>query len=132
MTGLSSTSPEVRPLPPTYDMGVQYIYSAVNLVNSTTSYEYNLRTRMYLQPTFSYQTLQRLQTVNRGALVGLTTTKKLSFERREVPSGTSLFDLAGAALKDPPSAPFILDALVTELSTQTKYVPPFAKQVCHR
>ena len=77
---------------------------------------------MYLQPTFSFQTLQRLQTVNRNALLALTTTKKLLFEKREVPTGTSLFDLVGVALKDPTSAPVILDALMTELSTQVKYV----------
>lgn len=77
---------------------------------------------MYLQPTFSYQTLQRLQTVNREALLGLTTAKKLVFEKREVPGGTNLFDLVGVALKDPALAPVILDALMAELSTQTKYV----------
>jgi small subunit ribosomal protein S29 len=100
----------------------------VNLVNSTTPYEYDLRTRLYLQPTFSYQILQRLQTVNRAALVGLTTTKKLVFEKREVPGGTSLFDLVGVALKDPTSAPVILDALMSELSTQTKYASLFSHE----
>lgn len=93
----------------------------MNLVNSTTSYEYDLRTRTYIQPTFSYQTLQRLQTVNRDTLLGLTTTKRLVFEKREVPNGTSLFDLVGVALKDPSLAPVVLDALMVELSAQTKY-----------
>jgi small subunit ribosomal protein S29 len=54
--------------------------------------------------------------------MGLTVTKKLVFEKREVPSGTTLFDFVGVALKDPTSAPVILDALMTELSTQTKYL----------
>lgn len=100
---------------------VIYIPQAINLINSTTPYEYDLRTRTYIQPTFSYHTLQQLQTVNRDALLRLSTTKKLVFERREVPSGTNLFDLVGVALKDPPSAPVVLDALMTELSTQTKH-----------
>jgi small subunit ribosomal protein S29 len=94
----------------------------VNLVNSTTSYEYDLRTRTYVQPTFSYQTLQRLQTVNSNSLLGLTTSKRLIFEKREVPNGSTLFDLVGVALKDPSLAPVILDALMVELSAQTKYL----------
>ncbi|RDB15895.1 37S ribosomal protein S23, mitochondrial [Hypsizygus marmoreus] len=100
---------------------VIYIPRAVKLVNSTTSYEYDLRTRTYLQPKFAFQTLQRLQTVNKYALSGLTTSKKLVFEKREIPLGTNLADLVGAALKDPPLAPLILDALMTELSIQTKH-----------
>jgi len=93
---------------------------AVNLVNSTTTYEYDLRTRTYLQPKFSFQTLQRLRTVNLTALTGLTTTKKLVLEKREVPLGTSLADLIGVALKEAPLSPIILEALMAELSIQTK------------
>jgi small subunit ribosomal protein S29 len=93
----------------------------VNLINSTTPYEYDLRTQTYLQPKFAYQTLQRLQTVNSALLMTLTTQRKFVFERREVPLGTSLFDFIGVALKDPTSAPIILDALVSELGAQTKY-----------
>jgi small subunit ribosomal protein S29 len=103
---------------------VVYIPRAVNLVNSTTPYEYDLRTQTYVQPAFAFQTLQRLQTVNAAPLQTLTTQKKHVFEKREVPQGTSLFDLVGVALKDPSSSPVILDTLMTELSTQTKYVLP--------
>ncbi|KAF9464923.1 mitochondrial ribosomal death-associated protein 3-domain-containing protein [Collybia nuda] len=103
------------------DWIVVYIPRAVNLVNSTTPYEYDLRTQTYLQPTFAFQTLQRLQTVNSVTLSALTTHKKLVFEKREVPQGTSLFDLVGVALKDPASAPVILDSLMSELSVQTKH-----------
>lgn len=104
------------------DWIVVYIPRAVNLVNSTTPYDYDLRTQTYLQPAFAFQTLQRLQTVNSTTLSALTTHKKFVFEKREVPQGTSLFDLVGVALKDPASAPVILDALMAELSVQTKYV----------
>ena len=66
-----------------------------------------------------------MQTVNDLALRGLTLSKRFVFEKREVSAGTSLSDLIGVALKDPSSAAVILDALIAELSLQTKYVSSF-------
>lgn len=96
------------------------VLSAVNLVNSTTPHAYDLRTQTYLQPVFAFQTLQRLLSVNSATLATLQTQRKLMFEKREVPIGTSLTDLIGVGLKDPASAPVVLDALMTELEQQTK------------
>lgn len=96
------------------------VCSAVNLVNSTTGYTYDLRTQTYIQPQFAYQTLQRALSVNNGILSSLNTLKKHSFEKRELPIGSPLTDLISLGLKDIPSAPAVLDALMAELGQQTK------------
>ncbi|KAF5386123.1 hypothetical protein D9615_002174 [Tricholomella constricta] len=108
------------------DWIVLYIPRAKKLVDSTTPHEYDLRTRTYFQPAFSFQTLQRLQAANHSKLSALTTQKKHVFQKREVPLGTNLTDLIGVALKDPPLAPLILEAVMSELSTQTKSPVLFA------
>ncbi|KAG5637829.1 hypothetical protein H0H81_003100 [Sphagnurus paluster] len=108
------------------DWIVLYIPRAVKLVDSTTPHEYDLRTRTYFQPAFSFQTLQRLQAANHAKLTALTTHKKHIFEKREVPLGTNLSDLINVALKDPPLAPLILEAVMSELSIQTKSPVLFA------
>ncbi|KAF8625521.1 hypothetical protein AX17_006833 [Amanita inopinata Kibby_2008] len=100
---------------------VLFIPRGVNLVNSTTTYIYDLRTQTYLQPSFAYQTLQRTLSVNSSLLSTLSTTKKLAFEKRELPIGTSLTDLIGVGLKDVSAAPAVLDALMVELGQQTKH-----------
>ncbi|KAK2459245.1 hypothetical protein APHAL10511_008722 [Amanita phalloides] len=100
---------------------VIYIPRGVNLVNSTTPYAYDLRTRTYLQPQFAFQTLQRTLSVNQHLLSSLQTSKKHVFEKRELPVGSSIVDLIGIGIKDALSAPFILDALVNELGQQTKH-----------
>ncbi|KAF8623781.1 hypothetical protein AX15_006191 [Amanita polypyramis BW_CC] len=100
---------------------VVYIPRAVNLVNSTTPYAYDLRTQTYLQPQFAFQTLQRTLSVNNNLLSTLHTTKKLVFEKRELPVGSSLTDLIAVGLKDTSAAPAVLDAFMTELSQQTKH-----------
>ncbi|KAG5642823.1 hypothetical protein DXG03_002082 [Asterophora parasitica] len=110
----------------TNDWIVLYIPRAKKLVDSTTPHEYDLRTRTYFQPAFSFQTLQRLQAANHAKLSALTTQKKHIFEKREVPLGTSLADLIGVAVKEPSLAPLILEAVMSELSTQTKNPVLFA------
>ncbi|KAM6496503.1 mitochondrial carrier protein [Amanita muscaria] len=100
---------------------VIYIPRGVNLVNSSTPYAYDLRTQTYLQPQFAFQTLQRTLSVNSSILSSLHTTKKLFFEKRELPVRSSLTDLIAIGLKDASSAPAVLDALMTELGQQIKY-----------
>lgn len=108
------------------DWIVIYIPRAVKLVDSTTPYEYDLRTQTYLQPAFSFQTLRRLQAANHTKLSALTTQKKHVFEKREVPLGTNLTDLIGVAMKEPSLAALILETVMSELSTQTKSPVLFA------
>ncbi|KAF8672523.1 hypothetical protein AX14_005554 [Amanita brunnescens Koide BX004] len=103
------------------DWVVIYIPRAVNLVNSTTGYSYDLKTQTFIQPQFAYQTLQRTLSVNNNILSSLSTTRKHFFEKREIPVGSSLTDLISLGLKDLPSAPAVLDALMAELGQQTKH-----------
>ncbi|ETW79159.1 hypothetical protein HETIRDRAFT_36236 [Heterobasidion irregulare TC 32-1] len=101
---------------------IMYIPRAVDLVNSTTHYTYDLRTQTYLQPVFAYQTLQRFKTVNLSALQSLTTEKVIEVENRSpVPVGTKLADLADIGLNDQAVAPTVLSALMEALGAQTQY-----------
>ncbi|TFK66662.1 hypothetical protein BDN72DRAFT_132569 [Pluteus cervinus] len=100
---------------------VLYIPRAVNLVNSTTTHIYDLRTRTYLQPAYSYQILQRLLSVNEPLLAKLKTQKKFSLEKRDLDAQTPLVDLINIGIKDKSAAPTVLDAVVTTLSEQTQY-----------
>ncbi len=102
----------------TYCQRCSFRRSAVNLVNSSTPYSYDLRSQTYVQPQFAYQTLQRTLSVNNSILSSLTTAKKLFFEKREVPAGSTLVDLINIGLKDVSSAPAVLDALISELGRQ--------------
>jgi small subunit ribosomal protein S29 len=82
-----------------------------------------MRTQVYAQPTFAYQTLLRFHTVNRPHLATLTTQKPVEVERREpVPAGTPLVDLVGIGLKDHSVAPTVLEAVLAELGAQDKFV----------
>ncbi|KAG6864016.1 hypothetical protein C0991_001083 [Blastosporella zonata] len=108
------------------DWIVLYIPRAKKLVDSSTPHEYDLRTRTYLQPSFSLQTLQRLQAANQAKLGTLTTHTKHVFEKREVPLGTNLNDFIGIALKEPSLAPLVLEAIMLELSAQTRHPVLFA------
>lgn len=95
---------------------------AINLVNSTTTYAYDPRTRLYQQATFAFQTLQRLLTVNNHRLDQLKTTLDVELERRAtIPVGTLLSDLVRAGIKERALAPTILTALMEELQKQTMY-----------
>lgn len=98
-----------------------YPPTAINLVNSTTTYAYDPRTRLYQQPTFAFQTLQRFLTVNSYRLDQLKTTVDVELERRAtIPSGTLLSDLVRAGIKERALAPTILMALIVELQKQTE------------
>ncbi|KAI0272373.1 mitochondrial ribosomal death-associated protein 3-domain-containing protein [Gloeopeniophorella convolvens] len=90
---------------------VMYIPRAASLVNSSTMYTYDLRTRTYLQPIFAQQTLQRFRTVNESLLGSLT-----------LEGGIELGDgvLIDIGLKEQTSAPAVLSALLEALGKQTK------------
>ena len=95
--------------------------TAINLVNSTTTYAYDPRTRLYQQATLAFQTLQRFLTVNSDRLEKLKTTVDVELERRAtIPVGTLLSDLVRAGTKERALAPTILAALMEELQKQTQ------------
>lgn len=100
------------------------ILSAVDLVNSTTSYSYDIRTQTYLQPKFSFQTLQRMLTVNKYAFENLHLPKDVVLEKQVVPAGTSLAKAIGVALAERnktgsvASSPALLEGVMRALETQ--------------
>src|ERR1700722_12740919 len=96
--------------------------SAVQLVNSTTTYTYDPRTRTYLQPTSSHRNLKRFLSVNTPPLGSLRTQEEVPLDNKNgpVPRGTSLAELINVGLKDQALAPTILSTLLEELGKQTQ------------
>lgn len=92
---------------------------ARNLVNSTTSYSYDIRTQTYLQPAFAHQTLQRMLSVNSAALSSMRTTRAHKIDvKRDVSLGTSLSDLIDIGMKDMTVSCPVLAAVMAELGEQ--------------
>ena len=75
-----------------------YIPRAVNLVNSTTEYLYDIRTQTYLQTKFAFQTLQRTLTVNSELLGSIQLHEDLELEKLLFPAGTPLSNVIRGAL----------------------------------
>ncbi|KAN0088693.1 Mitochondrial ribosomal death-associated protein 3 domain containing protein [Tylopilus felleus] len=106
----------------TRDWIVFYFPRTINLVDSTTTYAYDPRTRLYQQATFAFQTLQRFLTVNSHRIDRLKTTIDVEIERRAtIPAGTTLSDLVRAGIKERALAPTILTALMGELEKQIDF-----------
>ncbi|KAH9990578.1 mitochondrial ribosomal death-associated protein 3-domain-containing protein [Russula vinacea] len=96
------------------------VVRAINLVNSSTPYSYDLRTQTYLQPVFAQQTLERFRTVNNHALDSLVTEDIIELDAgSSLPQGTPLLKLIDVGLKDQMSAPTVLVALLEALGKQT-------------
>lgn len=92
----------------------------VKLVDSSSDYVYDARTRTYLQPEYSDQLLRRFLSVNEQLIRGLKTREALQLEGGTVPAGASLVDLVKAGATNPANAPSVLAALVDELSKQSE------------
>lgn len=95
-------------------------FQAINLVNSSTAYSYDLRTQTYLQPVFAQQTLERFRSVNEHALNSLVAEDKIELGGSSLPQGTPLLKLIDVGLKDRASAPAVLSALLEALGKQTR------------
>ncbi|KAK7455168.1 hypothetical protein VKT23_011039 [Stygiomarasmius scandens] len=102
------------------DWIVIYVPRAKTTVNSTTIHAYDLRTQTYLQPQYAFQMLQRISSVNSKLLGQINMRQSLNMERRQIPAGTSLAELATIGIKEQQLASVVLDALVNELSMQKK------------
>jgi hypothetical protein len=106
-----------------YFLIIAIFKSALDLVNSTTAYAYDLRTQTYFQPEFASQMLQRVLNANASSLESLHTQEELNLDRRTpVTAGTPLTDLINVGVKEPSISPIILTALMEELGKQTKYI----------
>ncbi|RXW16060.1 hypothetical protein EST38_g9796 [Candolleomyces aberdarensis] len=109
---------------------VLYIPRAKTLINSTTTYTYDLRTQTYLQPQASYRIVEKLLTVNSDALSTLTLSAPFTLGGDQDKSklqvfkeGTKLSEVAQACVKDKSyqSACGTLEVLMRELEGQTKF-----------
>lgn len=97
----------------------------MRLVDSSTSYVYDPRTRTYLQPEFSTELLKRFRDVNHQAFEELLTSEDIIVSsRRMVPKGTTLAELVRTGTRQEVDAPVVLSALIKELQLQKKYVLP--------
>ena len=95
-------------------------FQAINLVNSSTSYSYDLRTQTYLQPVFAQHTLERFRTVNERALNSFVTVDKIDLGVSSLPEGTPLLKLIDVGLRDQASAPAVLSELLEFLRLQSR------------
>ncbi|KAI0080230.1 hypothetical protein K474DRAFT_1658226 [Panus rudis PR-1116 ss-1] len=99
-----------------------YLPRAYRLLDSSTPYVYDPRTRTYVQPEFSYQLLMRFQTVNSSKLDEVKTSEEFPIpEKGSLPKGSSLNELVNLGLQDHLLAPSVFAELLTELSKQDKY-----------
>jgi len=100
---------------------VMYIPRAINLVNSSTPYSYDLRTQTYLQSVFAQRTLLRFRSVNEHALSSLVTEDKIELDAGStLPQRTPLLKLIDVGLKEQTSAPAVLNSLLESLGKQTR------------
>jgi len=100
---------------------VFYFPHAVDIVNSSTSYTYDSRTRTYLQPAYAARTLQNFLTVNSQSLEKLRIPEDVPLEGRAViQEGTPVADLIAVGVKDQNAAPTILCTLMKILGKQTE------------
>ncbi|KAI5124226.1 hypothetical protein M0805_005076 [Coniferiporia weirii] len=104
------------------DWIVLYIPRAHKLVDSSTSYFYDPRTRTYLQPVASNQILQRFSTVNKKIFDKLKISEEIVFEKRKpIPADTPLRDLIKIAASEQHLAPMILSIVLEEVGKQEKH-----------
>ena len=102
------------------------IWLAVDIVNSTTSFAYDIRTRTYLQPHFSFQTLQRMLTVNKTAFESIYLPNSIVLDKQTIPAGTNLAKAIGIIVTEKnksgsvASSPALLEGVMRTLDTQTK------------
>ena len=94
---------------------------AINLVNSSTAYSYDLRTQTYLQPVFAQQSLERFRFVNEHALNSLVADDAFEIgDSKSLPQGTPLLKAIDVGLKYQALAPAVLSALLKALGKQTR------------
>lgn len=99
-----------------------HLFLAVNLVNSTTPYAYDLRTQTYLQPNAACHILQRVRSANAQIFKHLKLQKTLDIGGGYAPAqpGTSLYEFCDVLKEEAAKAPEVLDLLIKELGEQTE------------
>ncbi|OCH86955.1 hypothetical protein OBBRIDRAFT_814348 [Obba rivulosa] len=100
------------------DWIVLYISRGIPLVNSSTTFVYDPRTRTYEQPEVSYEILRRFQNVNANNL-NIPIHEDYPLDTRTLRKGDSLSSLVKAGVDEPAVAAAVLGAVMSELTKQT-------------
>lgn len=101
---------------------VLYIPSATSLVDSSSPFTYSADRALFEQPNLAADFLQRFSTANKAAFKALKTAKAHKVGEREIAAGKSLEELAKAGGGDEKLTTAVFEAIMEELSQQTKSV----------
>ncbi|KAF8573593.1 hypothetical protein K439DRAFT_1665739 [Ramaria rubella] len=101
---------------------VLYIPRAISLLNSSTRYQYDLRSRTYQQSAYAQQILRRFASVNEKALRLIHTQDAIRIEKlRAFGAGTPLTEIIQAGVMDATASSDILVAVMEQLGQQTTH-----------
>ncbi|KAG8826206.1 37S ribosomal protein S23 mitochondrial [Serendipita sp. 400] len=106
------------------DWIVLYIPRAIDTINGTTPYAYDVRTQTFLQPTYSASLLRQIRDMGHPGLKKLPTTSPFSLEKAPpgAPAvGAPLMQLIEYGIREVSVASFVLEAVLAEFATQTTY-----------
>jgi small subunit ribosomal protein S29 len=97
---------------------------AISLLNSSTRYQYDLRTQTYQQHASAQQILRRFASVNENALQSIHIQDPVRIDKhsRTFEIGTPLTQLIQAGVTGPSAASDVLDAVFEQLGKQTTCV----------
>ena len=96
-------------------------HPGISLVNSSTQYIYDARTRTYIQPDLSSELLRRFNQINSRSLEAIVLRKDTLFGKTTFRAGTPLPDLIHFAVEtDQTSAPAVLQTVLSEVAHQEK------------
>jgi small subunit ribosomal protein S29 len=96
------------------------IFKATSLVNSSSSFQYDEKTRTFHQNQASNKILQQMLRFNKNILSQLTTTSNYTFARNELAAGSPLDSLLQVGITDETLASAVLAVVFEELGKQTE------------
>ncbi|KAF9507732.1 hypothetical protein BS47DRAFT_1303615 [Hydnum rufescens UP504] len=105
---------------------VLYVPNTMNWVNSSAPYQYDARTRTFVQPTIAHGTLKLFSTFNHQILAQLKLPADVVLDRTTVPAGATLAALAERGVLEPSEAPEVFKLLLEQLQEQREYPVLFA------
>jgi small subunit ribosomal protein S29 len=97
--------------------------TAISLVDCTTPYTYDARTQTFLQPLLSAHLLRQLRDMEHPGLRELTITSPFVLEKAPTGApevGSPLLQLLEYGIREVSVAPFVLEAVLSELASQTR------------
>ena len=89
--------------------------SASDWVDSSSSYQYDAKVRIFQQPMLAKQTLQQFSAFNRSILESYKVSRNFEHEKKRIVSGSPLMSLIELGIQDPNIAPRVLEFTLAEL-----------------